>query len=73
MKTNYSFDHSTNTLIASDAFMKAASHLGTPEYKTLLQLRKDFGDINFVIDNPSKKTAKAENRITFTAMKQFMN
>ena len=73
MKTNYSFDHSTNTLIANDAFMKAASRIGTPEYKTLLQLRKDFGDINYVIDNPAKKSAKAENRITFTAMKQFIS
>ena len=72
MKTTYSFDHSINTLTASDAFMKAASHIGTPEYKILHQLRRDFGDINYEIVNPTKKAVKSENRITFTAMKQFI-
>ena len=72
MKTNYSFDHSSNTLTVNEAFLKAASRLDTPEYKTMLQLRKDFGSISIVIENPSQKTVKAENRLTFTAMKQFI-
>ena len=73
MKMNYSFDHSSNTLTANDAFMKAASRIDTPEYKILLPLRKDFGNISFMIDNPAQKAVKAENRITFTAMKQFIS
>ena len=73
MKTNYSFDHSNNTLTVNDTFMKAASHLNTPEYKILLQLRKDYGEINYVIDNGTSKTVKVDNRLTFTAMKQFIS
>ena len=74
MKKNYNFDHVSNTLTANEAFLKAASQLGTPEYNTLLQLRKD--NPNLVIEkgqiNKTKNEKENSKNLTYTAMKDFI-
>ncbi len=73
MKNNaYTFDHETNTLFITDAFKKAASKVGTPEYKIILQLRKDNPGMDIKkMENAPKKNAQP--KLSYEQMKQFIS
>ncbi len=71
-KNDYRFDHDTNTLIATKSFMTAASKLGTPEYKVIRELRKDYPKMQIrVEDNAPKKNAPP--KLSYQQMKQFIS
>ena len=72
MKPYYNYDICSNTLTVNDAFLKAASCLDTPEYKQMLQLRKDNGNFTIVIKDGPKKAAAPDSKLTYTDMKQFI-
>ena len=71
-KSDYCFDHDTNTLIATKSFMTAASKLGTPEYKIILELRRDNPGMRIEQKNdPEKKEGAC--KLSYGQMKQFIS
>lgn len=63
-----SYNPMTNTLSLTASFVKKASRLGTAEYKTVLQYKKDYPDLEIVElkkDNEHKRDA-----VTYTRMEQ---
>lgn len=63
-----SYNPMTNTLSLTASFVKKASRLGTAEYKTVLQYKKDYPDLEIVElkkDNEHKRDA-----VTYTCMEQ---
>ena len=42
MNMNYTIDHAEGKIILTKEFNKRAGILGTPEYKAMMKLRKDF-------------------------------
>ena len=71
MKSNsYNYDVINNTLTLTASFAKQASQLNTPEYKTLLQFRKDNPDLKIEM----KEVRKSQNSssIGFAQMEKFI-
>lgn len=62
---NYTFDALNNTLTISASFAKKASKIGSPEYNTILKLRKDFPELKIV-----KKEGKSG--LCYAQMEDFM-
>ena len=63
-----SYNPMTNTLALTTNFVKKASHLGTPEYKMVLQYQKDHPGLEIVElrkDNEHKR-----DTVTYTRMEQ---
>ncbi len=73
MKTNaYRFDHETNTLNITKAFKNAASKLGSPEYKIILELRRDNPDMKIaLVDSTAKKNAVP--KLSYKQMRHFIS
>lgn len=71
MKSNsYNYDVINNTLTLTASFAKQASQLNTPEYKILLQFRRDNPDLKIEM----KEVRKSQNSssIGFAQMKAFI-
>ena len=66
------FDHATNTLTITKAFKAAASKLGTPEYKTILELRRDNPTMKIEVVEKTPKKNDAP-KLSYKQMKQFIS
>lgn len=70
-KNDYRFDHDTATLFITKSFKIAASKLGTPEYKIILELRRDNPEMKIELtDDPAKKNTTP--KLSYTQMKHFI-
>lgn len=70
---NYNIDFFTNTIILTKRFYKAASTLNTPEYKELMQIRRDNPDFSIVLREIKKKEGKKSYRnLTYENMRIFI-
>ena len=56
--TNYTINFETETIIITKKFGKAASQIGTPEFKVMQQLRKEFAGFSFAYKTIEKKENK---------------
>ena len=56
--TNYSFDHITNTLTVTAAFLKKAGILNSPEYKTIMEFKANHEGLKIEKADAAKKTGK---------------
>ena len=63
-----SYNPMTNTLSLTASFVKKASRLGTAEYKTVLQYKKDYPDLEIV--ELSKDNEHKRDAVTYTRMEQ---
>ena len=61
-KAGYKVEHETMTIICSNAFLKKASKVGTPEYNALLKARHDFPDYTVEANEPKKAVAKMSTK-----------
>ncbi len=68
MTNGYTFDALNNTLTISASFAKKASKVGSPEYNTILKLRRDFP--NLKIQQEAKREGKKS--VTFAQMEAFI-
>ena len=67
-----SYNPMTNTLSLTASFVKKASRLGTAEYKTVLQYKKDYPDLEIVElkkDNEHKRDTVTYTRMEKTIMR----
>ena len=73
MNMNYTIDHAESKIILTKEFNKRAGILGTPEYKAMMKLRKDFpsytSELKTISRNPHKK---AYAKLTYEKMKQYI-
>ena len=72
MNTSYSFNQATLELTISKAFEKNASIYGTDEYKTVLNLRKDYPKMKIVVQAKKCKEKGANDKLTYTKMRDFI-
>ena len=70
MSNSYSFDHITNTLTVTAAFLKKAGILNSAEYKIIKDFRADNPDMKIVKAESSKKNVK--HHIKMAQMVQFI-
>ena len=66
--TNYEINFATNTIIVTRKFREAASVIGTPEFNTMVELRK----LNMPITERIIKRTSGEDRWSFARMKSFI-
>ena len=70
---NYSIDFFTSTIIITKKFYKAASVLNSPEYKEMMQLRRDNPDFTIVLREIKKKEGKKSYRnLNYANMRTFI-
>ena len=70
---NYSIDFFTSTIIITKKFYKAASVLNSPEYKEMMQLRRDNPDFTIVLREIKKKENKKSYRnLNYKNMRTFI-
>ena len=65
---NYEINFATNTIIVTKRFREAASIIGTPEFNTMVELRK----LNMPITERIIKRTSGEDRWTFKRMEHFI-
>ena len=66
-------DYETKTIILTKKFAKAAGILGTPEYDSMRQLRKDYPDYAVVLREIKKKDdKKSYKNLSFKAMESYI-
>ena len=53
--TSYNFDAINTVLTITKDFARKASQLNSPEYKTMLQLRRDYPNLEIVMREGIKK------------------
>lgn len=74
MNMNYTIDHAEGKIILTKEFNKRAGILGTPEYKAMMKLRKDFpsytSELKTISRNPHKR---AYAKLTYDRMRQFIS
>lgn len=68
--TSYNFDAINTVLTITKDFARKASQLNSPEYKTMLQLRRDYPNLEIVMREGTKK--QAASGITFKQMEGFI-
>lgn len=69
----YKIDYIKNTITASKKFLKAASVYGSTEYKTMIQLRKDFPTFTFEEKQITQKKGKQSYKnLTFEKMREHI-
>ena len=66
--TNYEINFTTNTIIVTKRFREAAAVIGTPEFNTMMELRK----LNMPITEKVITRTNREDRWTYKRMKQFI-
>ena len=59
---SYEIDHISATIYVTKAFVKEASILNTPEYKTMLNVRRDNPDYKIEVREIAKKSNKKTYR-----------
>lgn len=70
---NYSIDFFTSTIILTKRFYKAASVLNSPEYKELMQARRDNPTFSIVLREIKKKEGKKSYRnLNYENMRTFI-
>ncbi len=70
---NYFIDYTTGTVTLTKKFYKAASTLGSPEYKEMMQIRRDTPTFTIVLREITKKQDKKSYRnLTYENMKTFI-
>ncbi|CAK7050359.1 MAG: hypothetical protein ENTB_02416 [Enterocloster aldenensis] len=72
--TNYSINFETEEIIITKKFGKAASQIGTPEFKVMQQLRKEFEGFSFVYKTIERKENKKSYKgLSIDEMKRFLS
>lgn len=72
MKT-YNIDFVNGIVTLYPSFLRKASSMGTQEYNTMLELRRNHPDFQFVKAEPSKqKTANKAKNLTYANMELFI-
>ena len=70
---NYAIDYITATITITKKFYKAASILNSPEYKELMQIRRDNPNFTIALREIQKKQGKKSYRnLTFDNMRTFI-
>lgn len=72
MNTSYSFNQTTLELTISKAFEKNASVYGTEEYKTILNLRRDYPNLRIFVKTQKAAEKKADDKLTYPKMRGFI-
>ena len=73
MNKGYEIDFVNEQIIVSKAFLKAASTLGTPEYKEMLTLRSENPGFPFVQREITKQEGKKSYRnLTYANMREYI-
>ena len=67
---NYNYDVLTNTLTASEKFLKAAGKYNSPEYNLVKKYRADNPAMQIVV---AKKQKGGTKNLTFNQMEDFIN
>ena len=71
--SNYFIDQLNGTIILTKRFYKAASVLNSPEYKELMQARRDNPDFTIVLREIKKKEGKKSYRnLNYANMRTFI-
>lgn len=71
--SRYEIDHINAKVILTKQFAKAASILNTPEYMTLLELRRNHPDYTFELREIRKKEGKKSYRnLTYERMEDYI-
>lgn len=72
--TNYTINFEAEEIIITKRFGKAASQIGTPEFKVMQQLRKEFTGFSFVYKTIEKKENKKSYKgLSIDEMKRFVS
>ena len=72
MKT-YNIDFVNGIVTLNPAFLRKASSMGTQEYNTMLELRRNHADFQFVkADAPKQKTSNKAKNLTYANMELFI-
>ena len=72
--TNYTINIEAEEIIITKKFGKAASQIGTPEFKVMQQLRKEFTGFSFVYKTIEKKENKKSYKgLNIDEMKRFVS
>ena len=70
---NYNVDFITSTIIITKKFYNAASVLNSPEYKEMMQLRRDNPDFTIALREIKKKEGKKSYRnLNYENMRTFI-
>ena len=68
-KNGYKIVFATNTVVMNYKFAAAAAQYGTPEYKLMKKIRRDFPNMaEQVVSGREKKTAAPNTRLTYDNM-----
>ena len=68
-KNGYKIVFATNTIVMNYKFAAAAAQYGTPEYKLMKKIRRDFPNMaEQVVSGREKKTAAPNTRLTYDNM-----
>ena len=71
---NYTINFETEEIIITKKFGKAASQIGTPEFRIMQQLRKEFADFSFAYKTIEKKEGKESYKgLSIEEMKRFLS
>ena len=71
--TGYKIDFTTNTLIMNYKFHAASQQYGSPEYKLVKSITKDFPDISISVQAGREVTTANKNkRMTYENMKKHI-
>ncbi len=68
--TSYNFDAISTVLTITKDFARKASQINSPEYKTMLQFRRDYPSLEIVMREGTK--AQNSSGITFKQMEAFI-
>lgn len=72
--TNYTINFEAEEIIITKKFGKAASQIGTPEFKVMQQLRKEFTGFSFVYRTIEKKENKKSYKgLSIDEMERFLS
>ena len=71
---DYKVDFTTNTVTVTKAFAEKANQINTSEYKTLMQLKKDFPGIEVVYKTRNRSSKSNANKgLTYANMEKYIN
>ena len=71
---NYTINFETEEIIITKKFGKAASQIGTPEFRIMQQLRKEFAGFSFAYKTIEKKEGKESYKgLSIEEMKRFLS
>lgn len=72
--TNYTINFETEEIIITKKFGKAASQIGTAEFKVMQQLRKEFAGFSFVYKTIERKENKRSYKgLSIDEMQRFLS